>query len=342
MTGDGGAGPLTVAICTLDGRERIGRALDALAGQDDPGVPWQVLVVDNGSTDGTGPHAVERWERLAAHAPLRCVVEPERGLLHGRIRAFTEAGEGVVVFVDDDNVLDPGYLRAVAAAFDGRPRLGALGGVSRLPAGVACPPEVQPLLEAFAIGRTTSVRLGSPMPWGAGLAVRVEAILPLVERGYEPVHRSRGDDTELGLLLRGMGWDLDVDDRLTMVHAVDLGRMTPSAFRAMSRENGRTAVALRLYEDAIGTGSCSTWLPALVRSLAILGVALVPQRRPAGGVDTRRLHAVGRLGATVGPRRFARLRATVLRNVARARACPAPEAVPSRPAPFGGGGRLPG
>jgi hypothetical protein len=326
VTDDPQGRPITVAICTLDGRERIGAALDALAAQEDPGVPWRVLVIDNGSTDGTAAFALERWEQRSSDVPLTCVVEHRRGLLHGRVRAFTEAAEGVVVFVDDDNLLDPGYVRTVAEIFADRPALGAVGGVSRLPPGVVGPATMQPLLEAFAIGRTTSVRLGSPMPWGAGLAVRVEAFLPLVEAGYVPVHASRGDDTEVGLLLRGMGWELAVDERLTMVHAIDLSRLTPSAYRAMSRENGRTSLALRLYEDAVGTGSCGTWPSALLRSVAKAATSLVPRRTPAGAIDNRRIHAVGRLGAAIDPVRFRRLRRTILGNVALARACPGPPA----------------
>lgn len=328
MTADPLRRPITVAICTLDGRARIGEALDALAGQHDPGVPWRVLVIDNGSSDGTAGFAVERWEQRAPGVPLTVVVEHRRGLLHGRVRAFTEAGEGLVVFVDDDNVLDPDYLRTVAGIFAERPTLGAVGGVSRLPPGVVGPPSMQRLLEAFAIGRSTSIRLGSPMPWGAGLAVRVEAFLPLVEAGYVPVHASRGDDTEVGLLLRGMGWELAVDDRLTMVHAIDLSRLTPSAYRSMSRENGRTSLALRLYEDAVGTGSCGSWPGALLRSLGKAAASLVPRRAQDGAIDNRRVHAVGRLGATIDPVRFRRLRRTILGNVALARACPGPDAAP--------------
>jgi hypothetical protein len=309
-----------VAICTLDGRERIEPVLEALAAQDDPGVPWRVLVVDNGSTDGTGAFALECWERLAPGAPLSCVVEPRPGLLPARLRAFAEAGAGVVVFVDDDNVLDPGYLRTVVEILGERPSLGAVGGVSRLPPGVVCPPEMQPLLEAFAIGRSTSVRLGSPMPWGAGLAVRVAAFHPLVARGYEPVHSSRGDDTEICLLLRGLGWELAVDERLSMIHAIDLGRLTPAAYRRMSQENGQTSLALRLYEDAVRTGSCATWPSALLRSAAKAALSLVPKRRTDGGIDIRRVHALGRLRATINPARYARLRATIRHNVALVRA----------------------
>ena len=312
--------PVTVAICTLDGRGRIEPVLEAIAAQDDPGVPWRVLVVDNGSTDGTGAFAVECWERLAAGVPLSCVVEPLPGLLAGRVRAFAEAGDGIVVFVDDDNILDPTYLRTVVEILDRRPALGAVGGVSRLPPGVVCPPEMQPSLEAFAIGRSTSVRLGSPMPWGAGLAVRVAAFRPLVAGGYEPVHSSRGDDTEICLLLRGLGWELAVDERLTMVHAIDLGRLTPTAYRRMSHENGRTSLALRLYEDAVRTGSCATWPSALLRSAARAGLSLVPTRRATGGIDNRRVHALGRLRATINPTRYARLRAAIRHNVALVRA----------------------
>lgn len=319
-------GPLTVAICTRDGAARIGATLEALAAQDDPGVPWRLLVVDNGSSDGTIEVAEARWAALGSPAPLECVVEPEPGTLRGRVRAIKEAGDGVLLYVDDDNHLDPTYLRAAVAALDANAALGAVGGVSRLPPGRRSPPELVPVLEAYAIGRTTSVRLGAPMPWGAGMALRAAALQPLLAGGYAPVHGSRGDDTELCLLLRGMGWDLAVDDRMTLVHDVDPDRFTAASYRRMSRANGRTSTTLRLYEDALRTGSCATWPEAVLRALVIGFLSLFPKRGDRAGLDNRRVHALGRLQATWHPGRFSRDRRSILRNVALARACPGPPA----------------
>jgi hypothetical protein len=314
-----GPGPVTVAICTRNGKDRIGPVLEALAAQQDPGVPWRVLVIDNGSTDGTGEFVRERWDVLAPDAPLSCVVELEPGVFHARMRAFADAGEGLVVFVDDDNRLDPDYLRTVVVVMEQRPEVGAVGGTSRLPPGIELPPELEAVREAYAIGRPSSIRLDSPMPWGAGLAVRAAAFLPLMERGYHPVHAGRGDDTELCLLLAGMGWDLIVDERLTLVHAVDGSRLTREAFRQMSYENGRTATSLRLIEDALRTGSCASWPGALAGAVARLALSLVPLPRGHRSIGVRRAHAAGRLRATASPRRFAERRAAVLHNVGLAR-----------------------
>jgi hypothetical protein len=54
---------VTVAILSWNGRRHLETCLDALAIQQDPEVDWEVLVLDNGSTDGTAAWMRERWGR---------------------------------------------------------------------------------------------------------------------------------------------------------------------------------------------------------------------------------------------------------------------------------------
>ncbi|HLX10127.1 MAG TPA: glycosyltransferase, partial [Thermoanaerobaculia bacterium] len=54
---------VTVAILSWNGRQHLETCLDALAEQEDPGVEWEVLVLDNGSTDGTGDWLQTRYPR---------------------------------------------------------------------------------------------------------------------------------------------------------------------------------------------------------------------------------------------------------------------------------------
>src|SRR3954466_10604787 len=52
---------VTVAILSWNGRQHLETCLEALAAQQDPGIPWEILVLDNGSTDGTAAWMKERW-----------------------------------------------------------------------------------------------------------------------------------------------------------------------------------------------------------------------------------------------------------------------------------------
>ena len=91
-------------ICSHKGAPRLSATLGHLAVQGAPaGLGWEVLVIDNASTNDTAAVARGAWPS-AAPAPLRIVVEPRLGLGHARARGLTEARYEVVSFVDDDKL----------------------------------------------------------------------------------------------------------------------------------------------------------------------------------------------------------------------------------------------
>jgi glycosyltransferase involved in cell wall biosynthesis len=124
---------LSVVLCTLDGAATIATQIRALAAQvwDRP---WEVVVVDNGSTDGAATVALA----AAGHDPrFRVVDAPDRhGLAYARNVGVRAARAPAVVFVDDDDEVAPGYLAAMGRALDEHPLVGAALEYARLaPAG---------------------------------------------------------------------------------------------------------------------------------------------------------------------------------------------------------------
>ncbi|WP_412070166.1 glycosyltransferase family 2 protein [Rubrivirga sp. IMCC43871] len=99
---------ITIAVCTRDRAEILGQALAALRAEvgGAPGV--EVLVVDNGSTDGTAV--------LLAESNVRAVMEPVPGLSAARNRALAETGADWIVYLDDDAFVWPGWLAALRGA----------------------------------------------------------------------------------------------------------------------------------------------------------------------------------------------------------------------------------
>lgn len=97
----------TIAIST---RNRAGCLTNLLQSLSDLSVPddvtWEVLVVDNGSTDTTG----EVLESFRSRIPLRVIVEPVPGLSGARNRALEEASGELLIFTDDDCTVPPHWL----------------------------------------------------------------------------------------------------------------------------------------------------------------------------------------------------------------------------------------
>jgi glucosyl-dolichyl phosphate glucuronosyltransferase len=104
----------TVLICTYNRAEALGEALDSLARMTvSPGVTWDVLVVDNSSTDDTA--AVVRQRQAAFPVPLHYLYEPRQGKSYALNTGLAAGRSAFVVFTDDDVVVAPGWLQAAIA-----------------------------------------------------------------------------------------------------------------------------------------------------------------------------------------------------------------------------------
>src|SRR5450631_1561319 len=101
---------ISVIICTHNPRPHyLSRVLAALRSQTLPMEQWELLVIDNASQE---PLTADTWD-LSWHPRARLIREDELGLAPARMRGMRESLAELLVFVDDDNILDPSYLSEV-------------------------------------------------------------------------------------------------------------------------------------------------------------------------------------------------------------------------------------
>src|SRR5690348_4053410 len=127
----------TVIVCTYNRCQNLASCLGALAGQEGiDGLDWEVLVVDNNSSDDT-PGTVER---LGRELPIkvRYTKEPQQGLNRARNRGVTESKGTCFTFVDDDIQVSRHWLAALHDAF-ARTDADAVGGRIHLDPSVRLP-----------------------------------------------------------------------------------------------------------------------------------------------------------------------------------------------------------
>ncbi|HIG87291.1 MAG TPA: glycosyltransferase [Planctomycetes bacterium] len=116
----------TVVICTKDRRADLGCCLDSLALRLAMAqVPWDVLVVDNASNDGTSDEVKARREDFGW--PLEVIREERLGLAIARNTGLHHAQGEVLIFVDDDITFHEGWVEAWEDAF-AEDALAAAGG----------------------------------------------------------------------------------------------------------------------------------------------------------------------------------------------------------------------
>ena len=99
---------ISVVVSTYNNRRLLRPCLDALLAQDFPAGDYEIVVVDDGSTDGT----VDMVEAVRAPVAIRCIRQTNRGLAAARNFGMRAAMGRIVLFLDSDLWAGPGLLRA--------------------------------------------------------------------------------------------------------------------------------------------------------------------------------------------------------------------------------------
>jgi len=124
----GGSPYISVIVTTFNRRRLLQSCLDALLAQQDVPGGHEIIVVDDGSRDGTA--GLLRSLSGRVHT-LR---QPNRGWAAARNRSAQAAHGDLLVFLDDDCLAPPGWLRRYAAAWAAHTEIDAVAGR------VACAP----------------------------------------------------------------------------------------------------------------------------------------------------------------------------------------------------------
>lgn len=168
---------VSVVISTFNRCEQLQKALDALLAQTTR-VSFEVIVVDNNSTDDTKTVVAERLSR-APH--MRYVFEPAQGLPHARNAGIRAASAPIIAFTDDDVEVGAEWVETVKRAFDDHPDVDMIGGRVRPIWPASVPPWVTPnQLGPFALGERgdapirVSADYAAPCLVGANFAFRRE------------------------------------------------------------------------------------------------------------------------------------------------------------------------
>jgi glycosyltransferase involved in cell wall biosynthesis len=106
---------ISVVVATLNRATLLAMALDGLRNQQFPTADYEVIVVDNGSHDGTSVLVSTRAE---SSTNVRYIFEPRPGVSIARNTGWRASGGAWVAFLDDDAIPQPDWLTRIAAAFD--------------------------------------------------------------------------------------------------------------------------------------------------------------------------------------------------------------------------------
>jgi len=243
---------VTVAICTRNRAPSLERAVRSVVEElarsrwaSDP--QFCLLVVDNGSTDGTA----ECVRRLQQSEPrLRYVLEPTAGIAVARNRALAALETEVVVFIDDDETVCPGFIEAHMDTYEQQPGCVAVGGAMDLYFDTGAPRWVSPALMGLYSSYPVSEGTCRPLeprenpPFGGNLSLLAAAAHEC--GGFDPAFGRvdtslvGGEETVLLEALRSAGNEIWLTGAARIRHHVPAERARLAWVLRRSIGQGRT------------------------------------------------------------------------------------------------------
>jgi glucosyl-dolichyl phosphate glucuronosyltransferase len=254
---------VTVTIQTYNRSAVLAETLESLRLLRCPaGVEYEILIVDNNSTDGTQEVIREYGGILAPR--LRSVFEPRQGLSHARNRALQEAKGQIVSFLDDDVIVDPAWLSAVAGAFEEH-AAAVVGGRSyliyRSPRPSWLSDQYEFFLSRLDYGDRAIVGIDKDL-YGLNFSVRKDIVLQA--GGFDPslgrcggVSFRSGEESDLLRRIRGLGGVVVYEPRAVVGHIIPGDRLRMKWFIKRAFAAGVDIEAIRLSEAGLAKMSGS-------------------------------------------------------------------------------------
>lgn len=183
---------ISVIVCAYNAQATIRECLEGLARVDYPN--FEVIVVNDGSTDATGAIAQEYRVRL--------ISTENRGLSNARNTGLQAASGEIVAYLDSDAFPDPNWLQYLAAAFIDSDNVG-VGGPNVAPTGLGTLANCFDNAPGGPAHVLLSDREAEHIP-GCNMAFRKDNLV--AAGGFDPALRIAGDDVDVCWRIQARGW----------------------------------------------------------------------------------------------------------------------------------------
>lgn len=251
---------ISVIICCHNSVNRLPKVFESLEKQQDLNdIKWEILIVDNSSSDNTFNYV--REYATTHDLPIQLMSEPKMGLSYARKTGIDVARYEFICYIDDDNWVSENYISTIYRIMLNNPEIGLCGGQG-IPAFDSTPPWwFESFQDAYAVGPQGNNQSGFLMEYpghlyGAGMTLRKSAWLHLQHHGfsYKLTGRkgkalSSGEDSELSFALQLAGYRLWYEPVLTFYHFMPEGRLNEKYLRKLFKAFGRSDVILTIYQS---------------------------------------------------------------------------------------------
>jgi len=227
----------SVIVCTYNRAHSLEHTIRCLANQQvKKGTEWELIVVNNNSTDDTAD-VVNSFDELFTHC--RYEFEAKQGLSHARNRGIACAQGEILLFTDDDVCPEPNWIQTTLDAFDSS-GCDACGGSIAPVWEISPPPWLTERFYGFLAlrisdGEVHRITESKTLPYGANMAFRKSVFdrvgLFDITRGRKGNVLASGEDGELFDRILRSGMKVMFFPQSLVHHRIEAFRLSKSYFR---------------------------------------------------------------------------------------------------------------
>lgn len=260
---------VSVVVCTFNREEYLGTCLKNLYQQSASRAEYEVLIVNNNSTDDTEKLALEFIDQNKADN-FKYFNEDRQGHSFSRNRGITESSGEIIAFIDDDAFVDENFVRNISSFFKSHKDVSAIGG-KIIPVFESKRPKwmskyLMPLVSALDMGSQVAPFKGRKFPIGANMSFRKQVFekygLFNVNLGRKGAGLEGGDEKEVFLRMKKADEkimyapDVVVDHiipqrRIDLHYIKGLGVGVGTSERKRVSESGFAEVLKKVFDEAI-------------------------------------------------------------------------------------------
>ena len=265
---------VSVVICSYNRAAYIGGALDSLYQQTATHANFEVIVVDNNSTDGTD-QVFEKWRAAHPDGRFYYTTETQQGASFARNKGAQLAKGVWLCFMDDDAIATPDYIQNIISHTQTHPNVLGFGG-KIIPKYIPAEPKwmsyyVSSLVGNFDYAPTACAFENGKYPLESNMIMKKSAF-DLVGGFNEAIPgvvgtlRIGGEGKELFYKIIALGEKIYYDPSLLVYHVVEVEKLTPAYMyrvasgigrgeRARTKAISQKAYLLKIFEYIIKLGA---------------------------------------------------------------------------------------
>lgn len=254
---------VSIIICTFNGKSRLTATLEHLVAQT-VDAPFEIILIDNASTDGTKEFADSWWETHGSDSTVdySSYMEPTPGKSYAQALGYSKAKYAYLLICDDDNWLCNTYVQRAFEIMERHIDIGALGGRCDAVFDTEKPDWFDHYSRFYAVG-SQSVFSGDVTDnigylYGAGMVIRAAHWQKLQALGFEHLLSCRkgdtlssGGDTEFCFALRLLGYKIWYDEALHFKHYMTEGRLNLTYLSRLRKATAYSNFVISSYNDVL-------------------------------------------------------------------------------------------